>query len=172
MQACDFIRDPHDMEILTRTIIGPAGRPVRVLLRVLDSSVTADDDRNRELIAQKRKSARVRRSFLAALDGSDVVFYLGHSRDGGGPDFSPPRLGPDSHVRYASYRSNPRALLQPGRQPLARGREDPLLRWSVGVGIRRATVIGPIQVDVGFNPAPLAEREEDLVRLHVSLGAL
>lgn len=47
---------------------------------------------------------------------------------------------------------------------------DPLLRWSVGVGWRRATVIGPIQVDVGFNPARL--RDEALVRLHVSLGAL
>jgi len=49
---------------------------------------------------------------------------------------------------------------------------DPALRWSVGVGVRRATVIGPIQVDVGFNPAPLAHRDEQLVRLHVSLGAL
>ncbi len=49
---------------------------------------------------------------------------------------------------------------------------DRLLRWSVGVGVRRATVIGPIQVDVGFNPALLADREESLVRLHVSLGAL
>jgi outer membrane translocation and assembly module TamA len=49
---------------------------------------------------------------------------------------------------------------------------DPALRWSVGVGVRRATVIGPIQVDVGFNPAPLVHRDEQLVRLHVSLGAL
>ncbi len=54
---------------------------------------------------------------------------------------------------------------------MARGL-DPALRWSVGFGFRRATVIGPIQVDVGFNPARLADRDEDLVRLHVSLGAL
>lgn len=49
---------------------------------------------------------------------------------------------------------------------------NPALRWSVGVGLRRATVIGPIQVDVGFNPARIQAREEALVRLHVSLGAL
>lgn len=50
--------------------------------------------------------------------------------------------------------------------------DDPLLRWSVGVGVRKATVIGPIQVDVGFNPERIEAREEALVRLHVSLGAL
>lgn len=48
--------------------------------------------------------------------------------------------------------------------------DDPLLRWSVGLGLRRATVIGPIQVDVGFNPAPL--RDEPWAQLHVTLGAL
>lgn len=57
---------------------------------------------------------------------------------------------------------------------MALGADDgnPALRWSVGVGLRRATVIGPIQVDVGFNPARIEAREESLVRLHVSLGAL
>jgi outer membrane protein assembly factor BamA len=47
---------------------------------------------------------------------------------------------------------------------------DPLLRWSVGLGLRRATVIGPIQVDVGFNPMRLPD--EELVQLHFTLGAL
>ena len=48
---------------------------------------------------------------------------------------------------------------------------DPLLRWSVGLGVRRTTAIGPVEVDVGFNPARIPERDEELVRLHVSLGA-
>ena len=50
------------------------------------------------------------------------------------------------------------------------GATDPFLRWSVGLGVRRATVIGPIQVDLGFDPARL--RDEALAQLHVSLGAL
>ena len=48
---------------------------------------------------------------------------------------------------------------------------DPLLRWSVGLGVRRTTAIGPVEIDVGFNPARIPERDEELVRLHVSLGA-
>lgn len=50
------------------------------------------------------------------------------------------------------------------------GETDPFLRWSVGLGVRRATVIGPIQVDLGFNPAKL--RDETIPQLHISLGAL
>lgn len=49
---------------------------------------------------------------------------------------------------------------------------DPALRWSTGLGIRRSTAIGPIQVDLGVNPERLEYREEPLVRLHVSLGAI
>lgn len=49
---------------------------------------------------------------------------------------------------------------------------DAALRCGLGVGIRRSTPIGPIAVDVGFNPWPLDYRAEDLVKVHVSLGAL
>ena len=51
-------------------------------------------------------------------------------------------------------------------------RIDPLLRWSVGVGLRRSTAIGPVAIDVGFNPQPLDYRGESIARVHVSLGAL
>lgn len=49
---------------------------------------------------------------------------------------------------------------------------DPTLRWSVGVGLRRATPVGPIQIDLGFNPDRIGARGETLARLHLSLGAL
>ncbi len=49
---------------------------------------------------------------------------------------------------------------------------DPALRWSAGIGLRRATAVGPIQVDVGFNPAWIKARGEDWARLHVSLGSV
>ncbi|HNH50604.1 MAG TPA: BamA/TamA family outer membrane protein, partial [Myxococcota bacterium] len=61
----------------------------------------------------------------------------------------------------------------------ARAGLEPLLRYSVGVGVRRATVVGPIQLDLGFNPSPVeAFGESGLLpllppmRLHLSLGAL
>jgi outer membrane protein assembly factor BamA len=49
---------------------------------------------------------------------------------------------------------------------------DPLLRYSVGVGIRRSTPIGPLQLDLGLNPSPLDYRDEEVVRIHFAVGAL
>ena len=49
---------------------------------------------------------------------------------------------------------------------------DPLLRVGTGVGVRRSTPIGPLQLDVGFNPAPLEYREELIARVHFAVGAL
>ncbi len=49
---------------------------------------------------------------------------------------------------------------------------DPLLRYGLGVGIRRATPIGPLQLDLGLNPSPLDYRGEEVVRVHFAVGAL
>ncbi len=61
----------------------------------------------------------------------------------------------------------------------ARAGLEPLLRYSVGFGVRRATVVGPIQLDLGFNPSPVEAFGEAGIlpflppmRLHLSLGAL
>ncbi len=49
---------------------------------------------------------------------------------------------------------------------------EPLLRTGVGVGFRYATALGPLQLDLGINPAPIEERDESTLRFHVSLGTL
>lgn len=49
---------------------------------------------------------------------------------------------------------------------------DPLLRYGLGLGIRRATPIGPLQLDLGVNPSPLSYRDEEVVRVHFAVGAL
>ena len=49
---------------------------------------------------------------------------------------------------------------------------DPAVRFGTGFGIRRATPIGPLQVDLGFNPAALEYREEPLYRFHFAVGAI
>lgn len=54
---------------------------------------------------------------------------------------------------------------------------EPLLRWGVGVGLHQVTPVGPLQVDLAFNPAwfttPWAEeRGEVPLRLHLSVGTL
>jgi outer membrane protein insertion porin family len=56
-------------------------------------------------------------------------------------------------------------------------RVEPALRYGVGVGFRLGTPVGPIQLDLGFNPLYYqadwaAERGEVPARFHLSLGAL
>ncbi|HRO67672.1 MAG TPA: hypothetical protein PL182_08925, partial [Pseudobdellovibrionaceae bacterium] len=54
---------------------------------------------------QKIRSERAEAVFLNSLKDSDLVVYVGHSRDGGGPDFKVPRLN-GSRVDYPYYRAN------------------------------------------------------------------
>ncbi|HJN75714.1 MAG TPA: BamA/TamA family outer membrane protein [Myxococcota bacterium] len=54
---------------------------------------------------------------------------------------------------------------------------EPLLRYGVGVGLRQATPLGPLRLDVGVNPVYFQEdwaqpRGEVPARLHLSLGTL
>jgi hypothetical protein len=75
----------------------------------MDSSASSDDLDNRTNPFQLWKSERVQKSFLTALKEADIVFYDGHSRRSGGPDFQPPRISENGHVRYGWYDQN-----QPG----------------------------------------------------------
>jgi outer membrane protein assembly factor BamA len=60
---------------------------------------------------------------------------------------------------------------------------DPILRYSIGAGIRVSTPVGPLQVDLAANPEAITatgERRillrdqwrEPLLRAHISLGTL
>ena len=48
---------------------------------------------------------------------------------------------------------------------------DPLIRYSTGVGLRLATVIGPLAIDLGVNPSRVDGRLEPLYKTHFSVGA-
>ncbi len=49
---------------------------------------------------------------------------------------------------------------------------DPLLRYSVGIGLRRATAVGPLQVDLGFNPSYIKDRDITWFKPQFSLGTV
>jgi hypothetical protein len=104
--ACGFHRDGDDADLLSKEIIGPDGNPRTVNIRITNSSVGPDDNENRENLFQRWQSRHSQKNFLQGLRSADVVFYNGHSRDGGGPDFSPPRLRSNDHVDYAWYIRN------------------------------------------------------------------
>ncbi len=100
-RLCDFKRTKTDAYLFYKIQDGK-----KLQLRLINSSATEDDDENREHPFQKWKSKKVKSDFLASLSQSDILFYNGHSRSGGGPDFSPPYLKKDNQVDFSKYKNN------------------------------------------------------------------
>jgi outer membrane protein assembly factor BamA len=48
---------------------------------------------------------------------------------------------------------------------------DPIIRYSMGTGMRYSTAIGPLAVDIAVNPNPIKRKEERYLYFHGSLGA-
>lgn len=101
--ACGFVRDPREPELFRKTVPGPDGKPRQVVVRVTQSSAGPDDRENRTDSFQKWRSDNAAKIFFEGIEKADVVFYNGHSRDGGGPDFAPPHLTANEHVDYTWY---------------------------------------------------------------------
>jgi hypothetical protein len=103
--ACGFSRDPDDMELLTKNVVGPNGRTHRVKLRLSTSSHSNSETRNRrETLDQKIQSLRAEDNFYSGLREADFLLYVGHARQGGGPDFSPSVLNSGRRTDFDYYR--------------------------------------------------------------------
>ncbi len=102
-EACGFSQSEENSDDFFKIIKGPEGEPIQVRVVVSNSSVSSDDEKNQVDKYQKWKSKETERLFLEGLVKADVVFYNGHSRNGGGPDFFPPLLTADGHVDYTYY---------------------------------------------------------------------
>jgi hypothetical protein len=109
-QACDFSRSPDDGNLLIKNI--PSLPPINISLRITGSSAGPDDDQNRRNPYQKILSQKSESNFLGGVNKGATTLYIGHSRDGGGPDFSPPILGKGKHVNYDFYRKKCPGLKQ------------------------------------------------------------
>lgn len=108
--SCGFVRAFDDADLFKKSIIGLDDQEKTVLLKVVHSSVGPDDDENRLDPFQKWQTAYARDTFLDGLQTADALFYNGHSRDGGGPDFEPARLRSNHHVAYDWYKAHPLGL--------------------------------------------------------------
>lgn len=108
--ACEFHRDPQDMDLFFKDLRFVRGKNHRVQIRIMASSAGPDDRTNRDDSFQRWQSIRAEDTFHSALQSDDVVFYNGHSRDGGGPDFWPPRIYKNGHVQYAWYSKTKKGL--------------------------------------------------------------
>lgn len=110
--ACGFTQDPDDAGLFRRQVkmIGPDGKErVRTVnLRMRYSSVSPSEiaNRNEKKADQDRRSERTCRFFAEALQKSDMAMYVGHARDGGGPDCGPPVLNSAQRPDYNWYHKN------------------------------------------------------------------
>jgi hypothetical protein len=111
--VCGFAPDRGNAELFTKKIVWWDGQERKVQIQLLASSVGPDDEWNRKSSLQKWNSERTKRLFRKALAASDVVFYNGHSRAGGGPDFFPPRIYKSGGIQYDWYKRE-----QPGIKDL------------------------------------------------------
>jgi hypothetical protein len=108
---CGFTRDSDDAMKFSKTVTGPDHKPHQFKITIVSpiqigSGSYVLDSEVRNTPAQKARSAKARAAFQKALQTDDIVVYNGHSRDGGGPDFSPPVLDPKTlHPNYPYYRA-------------------------------------------------------------------
>jgi hypothetical protein len=106
-KTCGFKKSGSRPTILTRKLTGPDGLIKTVRIKVDAPSLSTSDLANQTNPLQKVRSEAVKKMFLDGLRNSEVTLYLGHSRDGGGPDFDPPRLK-HGHTDYEWYHANPK----------------------------------------------------------------
>lgn len=105
--ACGFKRSVDDAELFEKVVKGPSGTSHTVKLRLVTSAYSSSDVINRAFLSdQERKSAHAKQTFLKGIEQADALFYVGHARDGGGPDFSPAKRNADGTINYPYYHRN------------------------------------------------------------------
>lgn len=85
-----------------------AGQEVRLLSGALTPFYQENVRRRSQ--EQSSRSVRAEQAFLNSFNDSDMVIYVGHSREGGGPDFRPARLSSSGQVDYPFYKARKEGL--------------------------------------------------------------
>ncbi len=81
------------------------GEEVLVRITMTQGSVSESYSQNIGQQANKQRFFidQSEENYFGGLEEADVVFYNGHSRDGGGPDFRPPILNKYNKTDYKNY---------------------------------------------------------------------
>lgn len=77
-----------------------------LVVQIIKSALTTDDKLNRDNPEQNIQSQATESLFYNSFTNSHFIFYLGHSRNGGGPDFFPAKLTNAHHPDYEWYHKN------------------------------------------------------------------
>lgn len=81
------------------------GKRVEVRIRLTYASASPSFERNKGELRdkQERFTRASEANFFGGLRHTDYAIYMGHSRNGGGPDFNPPRLNAAMKTDYRGY---------------------------------------------------------------------
>jgi hypothetical protein len=108
VHTCGFSVVSQDpvVTVIAKEFEDPEGNPRRLKLEIANASLSIDDDGNRgpNRDAQNARSDQLDQLFISGFYQVQGLFYLGHNRIVGGPDFHYPRLRKNGHVNYLSYR--------------------------------------------------------------------
>lgn len=103
-QLCNFtkLKSQESLIIFEKQILH-LGRPLKVRITLAKSSLSENLKVNMNSALQKSISEQAESIFLDGLKQADIVFYNGHSRSGGGPDFHLPILNNQMTVDYKNH---------------------------------------------------------------------
>lgn len=105
---CEFktqYAEPHDVQLYTRELTLSDNSSLLVNVYVMNSSYDMSNEDNLTIYKNEQniKTEKAQNFYGWAIQNADVVFYEGHSRDGGGPDFAPPITTRSGKVNYSWY---------------------------------------------------------------------
>jgi hypothetical protein len=104
---CGFIEsgDPTQGKVLLQKTLDVMGSQLLVNFTMTQASASENYSRNQSELKERQAflTQQSEENYFGGIGVADIVFYNGHSRNGGGPDFNPPRLASDLHVDYNGY---------------------------------------------------------------------
>ncbi len=126
LQTCGFQKVSETL--FTKHVTAPNGNLIEVRLQLVNGAYSPRyaDNLGSLHAEQEAHSTLAESVFFSGVSQSDAVIYLGHARNGGGPDFRPPVLRTDGHPDYYGYYLKHRpglamlksAFAQPGLKPI------------------------------------------------------
>ena len=89
--VCGFTRDEDDATKFYKTVVDPLGNKHIVTLYATNASVSASNKMNNGVLKEEQKlqTEKADQLFFEGAKTADALVYIGHARDGGGPDFGP-----------------------------------------------------------------------------------
>lgn len=102
---CGFAQDPRNIYRFYRdTSIHGNSYRAQVEVHFASASEYLTLNTGKNMFQQKERTQFMEQYFATALKKADAVFYFGHSRNGGGPDFHPPIfVSGKNRVNHAGY---------------------------------------------------------------------